>query len=372
MKVPFIDMKARHAPLKAEFMRVIGQVIDSGAFAGGPYVERFEKEFAQFCGTRHAVAVGSGTEALWLALVALGIGPGDEVVTVPMTFAATVEAICLAGAKPVFADIDERTYTMDPESLEQVITPRTRAVVPVHLFGQVADMEPILRIAENHDLRVIEDAAQAHGAEYRGRRAGSLGDAGCFSFYPAKNLGAFGDAGAVVTQDEETASKLRLLRDHGQSGKNRHTVIGWNSRMDGIQAAVLSVKLRHLQEENEARRRHAAAYHRALAEVSGVILPRTGPGRRHAHHIYALRALDRRPLVWAFDEAEIGYGIHYPVPVHLQPAYRILGHKRGDFPVAERCASQFISLPMYPELAPEAIEAVAEAVRQACGSLSVV
>lgn len=372
MKVPFIDMNARHAPLKGEFMRAIGQVIDAGAFAGGPYVERFEKEFAGFCGTRHAVAVGSGTDALWLALVALGIGPGDEVVTVPMTFAATVEAICLAGAKPVFADIDERTYTMDPKSLEQVITPRTKAVIPVHLFGQTADMEPILRIAEHYELRVIEDAAQAHGAEYRGRRAGAFGDAGCFSFYPAKNLGAFGDAGAVVTQDEETASKLRLLRDHGQSGKNRHTVIGWNSRMDGIQAAVLSVKLRHLDEENEARRRHALAYDDALQDVSGVILPRTGAGRRHCHHIYALRAIDRRPLVWAFDEAEIGYGIHYPVPVHLQPAYRILGHKRGDFPVAEKCATQFISLPMYPELTAEQIECVASAVRQARESLVVV
>jgi dTDP-4-amino-4,6-dideoxygalactose transaminase len=368
--VPFVDIKARHAPLKAEMMRAIGQVIDSGCLAGGPFVERFEREFADFCATRHAVAVGSGTEALWLALVALGIGPGDEVVTVPMTFAATVEAICLAGAKPVFADIDPVTYTMDPESLLRVLTPRTRAVVPVHLFGQMAEMETILAIAGSRGLKVIEDAAQAHGAEYRGCRAGSLGDAGCFSFYPTKNLGALGEAGAVVTNDEQTASKLRLLRDHGQSGKNRHQLIGWNSRMDGIQAAVLSLKLRGLEGENDARCAHAASYQQALAELPGIRTPLTARGCRHVYHIYAVRARDRRSLIWALDEAEIGYGVHYPVPVHLQSAYRVLGYQQGDFPVAEQCAAEFVSLPMFAELLGGQVAAVVEAVCEAVGSLT--
>jgi dTDP-4-amino-4,6-dideoxygalactose transaminase len=369
--VPFMDMKARHAPMKADLMRVIGQVIDSGAFAGGPYVERFERDFAEYCGTNHAVGVGSGTDALWLALVALGIGPGDEVVTVPMTFAATVEAICLAGAKPVFVDIHPRTHTMDPEALQQAITPRTKAVVPVHLFGQMADMEPILRIAESHGLRVIEDAAQAHGAEYRGRRAGSLGDAGCFSFYPSKNLGALGEAGAVVTNDEQVASKLRLLRDHGQSGKNRHALIGWNSRMDGVQAAVLSHKLRFLDAENAARRNHAAFYDEALRGLSGIRLPETARGREHVYHLYVVRARDRRSLVWSLEEDEVGYGVHYPVPVHLQPAYRVLGHHVGDFPVAEQCAAEFVSLPMFAELTFDQLSAVAMAVRDSETSLAV-
>ena len=368
--VPFVDIKARHAALKSDMMRVIGQVIDSGCLAGGPFVERFEQEFAGFCGTRHAVALASGTDALWLALVALGIGPGDEVVTVPMTFAATVEAICLAGAKPVFADIDPDTYTMDPESLLRVLTPRTRAVVPVHLFGHMAEMETILAIAESRGIKVIEDAAQAHGAEYRGCRAGSLGDAGCFSFYPTKNLGALGEAGAVVTNDEQTASKLRLLRDHGQSGKNRHQLIGWNSRMDGIQAAVLSLKLRGLEQENEARRAHAATYGQALADLPGIKIPRTACGCRHVHHIYAVRARDRRSLVWALDEAEIGYSVHYPVPVHLQPAYRVLGYQAGDFPVAEQCAAEFVSLPMFAGLTAAQIAAVVDATAEAAAALA--
>lgn len=368
MTVPFLDIKERNTRLKADYMKAIGRVISGGTFTGGPQVEEFEHHFARFCGTRHAVGLGSGTDALWLTLVALGIGPGDEVVTVPMTFPATVEAICLAGAKPVFADIDARTYTMDPSSLERVVTARTKAVVPVHLFGQTADMEPILAIAQSHGAKVVEDAAHAHGAEYHDRRAGSLGDAGCFSFYPTKNLGAFGEAGAVVTDNGDTAARLRMLRDHGRSARHRHKLVGWNSRMDGIQAAVLTLKLRHLHGDNEARRNHADAYHHALDGLPGIITPRTRRGCRHARHIYALRAHDRRSVLWALEAEEIGYNIHYPVPVHLQPAYRHLGHRRGDFPVAERCADEFISLPIYPELTPEQVEHVAATVRDAAGA----
>lgn len=363
--VPFSNIRLHNHPLREEFIRAIGEVIDSGAFSGGPFVERFEREFAAYCGVASAMGVGSGTEALWLTLVALGIGPGDEVVTVPMSFAATVEAICLAGAKPVFVDIDERTYTMNPSALSQVLTSRTRAIIPVHLFGHSADMDPIIQFARQHGLRVIEDAAQAHGAEYKGRRAGALGDAACFSFYPGKNLGAFGEGGAVVTDDEDLATNLRMLRDHGQSTKNRHSLVGWNSRLDAIQAAVLSVKLRHLDMENQLRRDHAGRYARALAAVRDVISPVAANGGKHVYHIYAIRVGDRARVVSSLGNNSIGYGVHYPIPIHLQTAYRNLGCRRGDFPVAEQCADQFVSLPMFPELTPKQITVVAEVVSDA-------
>ncbi len=364
MKVPFLDMKARHAPLREEFMRAIGEVIDSGVFAGGPIVEKFERDFAANCGTRFAVGVGSGTEALWLAMIAMGIGPGDEVITTPMTFAATVEAICLTGAKPVFVDIHDRTYTLDPAGLEDALTARTKAILPVHLFGQTADMDPILGIAGKRGIRVIEDAAQSHGAEYHGRRSGSLGDAGCFSFYPSKNLGAFGDGGAVVTDDEKIAQKIRVLRDHGQSEKNRHAIVGWNSRLDAIQAAVLSVKIRHLARENQTRREIARAYDQAFADMVDVLTPHARAGGNHVYHIYAIRVRNREALLRNFDAKGIGYSVHYPVPVHLQPAYRILGHSAGDFPVAERCANEFVSLPLFPEMTAEQFSFVADTVRE--------
>ena len=338
-----------------------------GAFAGGPFVERFEEEFAAYCGAGFAVGVGNGTEALWLSLLALGIGRGDEVVTVPMSFAATVEAICLAGAKPVFVDIEERSYTMNPAALEQVLTPRTKAILPVHLFGQAADMDPILEIGRKRGLSVIEDAAQAHGAEYKGRKAGSLGTAGCFSFYPGKNLGGFGEGGAVVTADEDVARKLRMLRNHGQASKNRHSLVGWNSRLDGIQAAVLGIKLRHLDAWNQRRRRHAQCYDSGLAEVPEVILPMVADGRRHVFHVYALRVHGRRCLMAALEAKGIACGIHYPIPIHLQAAYRSLGYKRGDFPVAEQCAEEFVSLPLFPEMTRSQVAYVTEAVREACG-----
>lgn len=354
--------------MREEFMHAIGEVIDSGCFSGGPFVERFEKNFARYCGTRYAIGLGSGTEALWLTLVAMGIGPGDEVVTVSMTFAATVEAICLAGARPVLVDIDERTYTIDPLDLEKVLTSRTKAIIPVHLFGQASEMGHILEIARNNGIRVIEDAAQAHGAEYQGRKVGALGDAGCFSFYPSKNLGAFGEGGMVTTDDCELADTLRMLRDHGQSNKNHHALLGWNSRLDGIQAAVLDVKLNHLDSDNQKRRDHALLYERELSISSEIKTPHTRLGREHVHHIYAIQVFDRPNLIRDFEQESIGYGVHYPVPIHLQSAYLGLGYRIGDFPVTEQCAKRFISLPMYPELTADKITFVAHVVKNSIGT----
>jgi dTDP-4-amino-4,6-dideoxygalactose transaminase len=365
MRVPFLDLNAHHAPLMGEIETAIRQVISTGAFAGGPFVARFEEDFAACCQCEHAVGVGSGTEALWLALLAAGVGQGDEVITVPSTFMATAEAITYAGARPVFVDVDEQTYTMDPSLLEAAITSRTKAIITVHLFGQTADMDPIVRIAEKHGLAVFEDACQAHGADYKGRRAGSLGDAGCFSFYPGKNLGAFGEAGAVVTNDGELAEKMRILRDHGQVRKYHHSMIGWNCRMDGIQGAVLQIKLRHLDRSNALRRANAALYNRLLNDIEEIILPVEAPFARHVYHVYAIRTRDRDELMRSLNASGIGCGIHYPVPVHLQEAYQSLGHGPGAFPIAERVASEFVSLPMYPELTPEQIETVAAEVRDA-------
>src|SRR3989441_7255418 len=267
MHIPFLDLKAQHQPLRAELSAAIQEVIDTSAFAGGPYVAKFEDDFAAFCQCPYAVGVGNGTDALWFALLALGVGPGDEVITVPHTFIATAEAITFCGAKPVFVDIDEPPYTMDPGLLERAITPRTRAIIPVHIFGQPADMDPILQIAKKYGLPVIEDACQARGAEYNGRKAGSIGVAGCFSFYPGKNLGAFGEAGAVVTHSQELKERIQMLRDHGQARKYHHALVGWNGRMDGIQAAVLRVKLKHLAQGNARRRAHAQLYNQLLAPV---------------------------------------------------------------------------------------------------------
>ena len=370
MKVPFLDLNSQHAPLRREFSAAIEEVIDCGAFAGGPFVERFEEDFANYCDCRHAIGVGSGTDALWLALLALGVGPGDEVLTVPSTFMATAEAITYCGAKPVFVDIDERTYTMDPSGLEAAITKRTKAIIPVHLFGQPADMDPILEIARAHGLYVIEDAAQAHGAEYKGRRAGSLGDAGCFSFYPGKNLGAFGEAGAVVTDNNELQEKIRVLRDHGQIRKYHHTMVGWNCRMDGIQAAVLRIKLRHLEKGNELRRSHAAQYDRALEGLEEIVTPHEDPYARHVYHIYAIRVRERDEVIRRLGEMGIACGIHYPVPVHLQEAYANLGYEAGSFPIAEQAANEFVSLPMFPELTPAQVGIVTESLQEVLSTLN--
>jgi dTDP-4-amino-4,6-dideoxygalactose transaminase len=358
IKVPFLDLKAQYESIKDEINEAIKKVIDSCAFAGGPFVAEFEKEFAKFCGIRYSIGVGSGTEALWLTLLALGISQGDEVVTVPNTFIATVEAISFIGAKPVFIDIDEKTYTMNPELLEKAITSKTKAIIPVHLFGQMADMDPIMDIAKKHGIFVIEDACQAHGAEYKGKKAGSIGEAGCFSFYPGKNLGSYGEAGAVVTDNSDLQKKISMLRDHGQGNKYYHDMIGWNARMDGIQGAVLSVKLKHLAEWNEARRNNARLYTKLLSNIDGVIVPQEANYGQHIYHIYAIRAKNRNELISSLKKKDIYTGIHYPVPVHLQNAYKFLGLRSGCFPIAENCAKEFISLPMFSELAPKQIDYV--------------
>ena len=367
MKVPFLDLKAHHAPLLEKFNRAIREVIESNAFAGGPFVERFEKEFAAYCGSKYAIGVGNGTDALWLALLALGIGPGDEVITVPNTFFATVEAINCCKARPVFVDVDEDTFTMNPAELERRLTKKTKAIIPVHLFGQPADMNPILDFARAHGLFVIEDAAQAHGAEYKGLKAGTMGDAGCFSFYPGKNLGAFGEAGAVVTNDPELRKQIQVLRDHGQPRKYCHTLMGWNCRMDGIQAAVLSIKLRHLQGANLLRREHALQYNQAFSGIDEVATPFEANYARHVYHVYAVRVQERDEVRQHLTEKEIGCAVHYPIPIHLQEACRNLGYTAGAFPVAENLAEEFLSLPMFPELTEQQIEYVARCVSETVG-----
>jgi dTDP-4-amino-4,6-dideoxygalactose transaminase len=365
VKVPFLDLKAHHAPLTEEFDRAIREVIESSAFAGGPFVERFEEEFASFCESSYAIGVGNGTDALWLALLALGIGEGDEVITVPNTFIATAEAITYCKARPVFVDVDPDTFTMNPAELEKSLTKKTKAIIPVHLFGQPADMDPILEFARANGLFVVEDAAQAHGAQYKGQKAGTMGDAGCFSFYPGKNLGAFGEAGAVVTNDPELRKQMQMLRDHGQSRKYYHSTMGWNCRMDGIQAAVLSIKLRHLDEANSLRRKHAFEYNEALAGIDDVLTPFEAEYARHVYHVYAVRVQERDATLRHLQEKGVGCAVHYPVPIHLQEAGRNLGYTKGAFPIAEKLADEFLSLPMFPELTEEQIEYVARCVSEA-------
>lgn len=363
MKVPFLDLAAQHQPIREQLDAAIRSVIDSSAFAGGPFVAAFEREFAQFCGAAHAIGVGNGTDALWLALLALGVGPGDEVITVPSTFMATAEAISYCGATPRFVDIDERTYTMDPDLLEAAITSKTKAIMPVHLFGQCADMDPILEIARGRGLPVVEDACQAHGALYKGRKAGAMGVAGGFSFYPGKNLGALGEAGGVITNDAELAEKIKVLRDHGQQRKYHHSKIGWNARMDGIQGAVLSVKLKNLEVGNVKRHSHALLYDQLLGEMPEIVTPYEASSGRHIYHVYAVRVQNRNQVLQAMADRGISCAIHYPIPVHLQEAYRFLGLEKGSFPVAEACAEEFLSLPMFPELSNAQIHAVADELK---------
>jgi len=363
MHVPFLDLAAQHQPIREQLDAAIRDVIDKNAFAGGPFVAAFEDAFAQFCGCNHAIGVSNGTDALWLSLLALGVGPGDEVITVPSTFMATAEAISYCGAQPKFVDIEEQTYTMDPALIERAITRRTKAIIPVHLFGQCADMDPILEVANRHGIPVVEDACQAHGADYKGRKTGTLGVLGCFSFYPGKNLGALGEAGAVTTNHKELASTIQVLRDHGQHKKYYHSRVGWNARMDGIQGAVLSVKLKHLDVNNIRRHAHALLYDHLLAGTEEIITPFESPHNRHVYHIYAVRVRERNQILQAMADRGISCAIHYPVPVHLQEAYRFLGCDEGSFPVAELCAHEFLSLPMFPELTKEQIQAVASELK---------
>jgi dTDP-4-amino-4,6-dideoxygalactose transaminase len=363
MKVPFLDLKAQYHTISEEIDTSLRHVLSSSAFSGGPFVERFEEQFALFCQCRHAIGVGSGTEALWLALLALGVGQGDEVITVPNSFIATAEAISLCGATPVFVDVDEQSCTMNPALLDDAITPRTKAIIPVHLYGQTADMDPIMAIAKQHGLYVIEDACQAHGAEYKGKRAGSMGDAGCFSFYPGKNLGAYGEAGGIVTNNQELATRVKMVRDHGQSRKYYHDMIGVNGRMDGFQGAVLGVKLKYLTSWNEARMRNAEFYRAMLDGVDGIVVPRKMDYAGHVYHIFAVRVCNRDAFIAALTEKGIGCGVHYPVPIHLQAAYGFLGKGQGSFPIAERLSNELVSLPMFAELTEEQIECVTYAVK---------
>ena len=362
MQVPLVDLRAQYQGIKDEVLAAVAGVFEEMHLYLGPNLQAFEEEFAAYCGARYAVGVGSGTDALILGLRAAGVGPGDEVITVAHTFFADVEAIALVGARPVFVDVEPDTYCLDPATLEAAITPRTRAVIPVHLCGQPADMTPILEVARRHGLFVLEDACQAHGALYQGRRVGTWGDAACFSFYCSKNLGAYGEGGALVTNDEQIAAGVRRLRDHGSDVRYEHAEIGTNARLDELQAAVLRVKLRRLDDWNECRVVAAAAYTQALAD-SGLALPTVRPDRTHVYHLYVVQTPRRDALQAYLTERGVSTRIHYPIAGHLQPAARDWSRGPGSLPVTERLVDRVLSLPMYPELAPEQIAYVAECVR---------
>lgn len=360
--IPFLDLKTPHRELSDEILAVWKRLLENAAFIGGAEVEGFEQEFAAFTEMPHCVGMSSGTDALRLAVIALGVKPGDEVITAAHTFIATTEAISQGGGKPVLVDIDPVTATLDPEAVEAAITPRTRLIVPVHLYGQPADMDPILETARRHSIRVLEDAAQAHGARYKGRAAGSMGDAAGFSFYPGKNLGACGDAGATTTPDPEIDARMRMLRDHGQSQKYHHAVEGWTARLDALQAAALRIKLRHLARWNE-QRREAARWYGELLEGSALLLPREASDRVHVYHLYVVRHPDRDRIQKTLADREVASGLHYPVPLHLQKAYAGLGYSEGDFPNSERWARHGLSLPIFPGITREQVERVAEVLR---------
>ena len=359
--IPYLDLKAQYHSIKAEIDTAVLRVLESTQYILGEEVAAFEREFAGYCHASQAIGVNSGTSALHLALLAAGIGPGDEVITVPFTFVATVSAICYTGATPVFADIEPDYFTMDPSKIEAAITPKTKAIMPVHLYGQPADMDPIMEIARRRGLTVIEDAAQAHGSDYRGRRCGSIAEIAGFSFYPGKNLGAYGEGGAITTTRADVAATCRTLRDWGQEKRYEHRLKGFNYRMDGIQGAILRVKLRHLEAWTE-RRRQVAEWYAAALDPDSVRLPKARPGCRHVYHVYAVRTDDRENLRDVLGKQGIQTGVHYPIPVHLQPAHADLGYHAGDFPAAEQVAREVLSLPMFPEMTREQVQAVAEAV----------
>ncbi len=361
VSVPFLDLKAQYLGIKPEIDAAISSVLESSQFVLGSEVASFEQEFATYCGATECVALNSGTSALHLALLAAGVGPGDEVITVPFTFVASVAAVLYAGARPVLVDIDPRSFTLDPSAVEAAITPRTRAILPVHLYGQPADMDPILEVARRRGLVVIEDAAQAHGARYKGRQVGGIGDIACFSFYPTKNLGAYGEGGAVTTSNPEYARTIRMLRDWGQDRKYHHVLRGYNYRMEGMQGAILRVKLRHLEPWTNARRAIAGKYNQLLADC-GVERAAEMPWARHVYHVYTVRAKDRDSLQAALAAEGIQTAIHYAEPAHLQPAYADLGYRRGAFPQSERAAKEVLSLPLYPELTEAQIELVSQAL----------
>lgn len=366
MTVPFLDFPAQYADLKEELRPHLDRVLDSSAYILGTYAEQFEQAFGEFLGVRHVIGVANGTDALLLSLKALGVGPGDEVITAANSFVATAEAIAHAGARPVFVDVDRDTYTMDVGQVEAKVSSRTKALIPVHLYGQPADLASLEDLAKSHGLAILEDAAQAHGATYRGRPIGGFGAGACFSFYPGKNLGAYGDAGAVATNRDDVALTLRKLRDHGGVKKYEHELIGFNSRLDGLQAAVLLVKLKRLRQWNERRLAHAALYTKLLSGVPGVKVPTVRDHATHVFHLYVIRVpAEHRDGLRAFLQGHgIATGIHYPVPLHLTPAFAYLGYQPGDCPVAEACARSILSLPMFPELRAEQIDYVADRVQR--------
>ncbi|UFW53826.1 MULTISPECIES: DegT/DnrJ/EryC1/StrS family aminotransferase [Bradyrhizobium] len=364
MQIPFVNLKAQYETLKDEVAEAIQGILDSAQFIGGEALASFERDFAEYCQARHARGVANGTDALHLAIRALGIGHGDEVITTAHTFIATAAAIAATGARPVFVDIDPDTCTIDPRMIDRAITDRTKAIVAVHLFGQPADMDPIKDIARRRGLYVLEDAAQAHGAEYQGIRTGALGDVACFSFYPGKNLGAYGDGGAVTTNNAAIAERIERLRDHGRTSHYSHAEIGFNSRLDALQAAILQVKLRRLDEWNANRRRAAEWYTAELAQ-SGIKTPFVRKGSTHVYHLYVIATKERDAIRKTLDEAGVATGIHYPVPLHLQPAFVHLGYRLGDLPYCEAMAAQSLSLPMFPELARDQVRRIAAIVRAA-------
>ena len=361
--IPFVDLKKQYQSISKEIDAAIYDVLQKGWFILGDNVVTFEEEFAKYCNTKYAIGVASGTDALTLSIEALGIGEGDEVITVPNTFIATVDAISRNRAKPVFVDIDSETYNIDVDKIEEKITDKTKAIIPVHLYGQPADMDSIVKIAREYDLKIIEDGCQAHGSEYNGKKVGSLGDVGCFSFYPGKNLGAYGDGGIVVTNNFEIAEIIRILRNYGQKIKYHHDIVGYNSRLDEIQAAVLRVKLKYLDKWNELRRLHSKEYNEFLSEISGIVLPFSEENVKHVYHLYVIRCENRDAIQEKLSSKGISTGIHYPVPIHLQLAYTKLGYCKGDFPITEEYVKKIISLPIFPELTFDEVRYVSEQIK---------
>ncbi|HEX9724311.1 MAG TPA: DegT/DnrJ/EryC1/StrS family aminotransferase [Vicinamibacteria bacterium] len=361
--IPVVDLRAQYQNLKSEMDAAIEEVLREGSFIRGQACQRFETEFAAFCGASSACGVANGSDALFLALKALGIGPGDEVITTPFSFIATAEAISRNGARPVFADIDEKTMNLDPQAVASRLTEKTKVIIPVHLYGHPAPMEDLARMSRDRKLAIVEDAAQAHGAEYQGRRAGALGDVGCFSFYPTKNLSAAGDAGIVISNDSALVERVRLLANHGELSRYEHALEGVSSRLDNLQAAILRVKLRHLESWNKRRHHLATIYLQEMEHVPELRLPRETPGCRSVYHQFTIRTKRREALRRHLETNGIASAIHYPLPLHLQPAYAYLGIEKGSFPVAERAAEEVLSLPIYPELSEHDARRVAKKVR---------
>ncbi|MFC1620756.1 DegT/DnrJ/EryC1/StrS family aminotransferase [Candidatus Omnitrophota bacterium] len=361
--IPLVDLKLQYKTIESEIKKAIEDIFAQGVFISGKPLVEFEKGFSKFCGTKYAVGVSSGTSALYLALLACNVGKGDEVITVPNTFIATTEAITAAGARPVFVDIDPEDYTIDVSKIKKAISKKTKAIIPVHIYGHLANMDAILSLAKEHGLKVIEDAAQSHGAEHKGKRAGSLGDAGCFSFYPGKNLGAYGDAGALTTNDAAIAEKVSLLRNHGRKEKYSHIIEGFNNRLDTLQAKLLSVKLAYLEDWNKSRRQVAQWYRKYLKDLS-LKLPKEDKDYLDVYHLFVIETDDRDGLLSHLKEKGIFAGIHYPIPLHLQEAYKYLGYKQGDFPVTEHSSKRILSLPIFPELEESSVEFICKTIKE--------